>query len=236
GGEDGGGRVDTVCVPSRASPSQNKLPLFFGDVIKPRGAAQSEERECAFNDQQQQYDEQHVGGEGRVSRENTTVRCSKGSRCYGLWEKTHDGDIRLVKQGCWTHIGDQQDCHDDRCVVTTTPSQIQNGTYRFCCCSTDMCNVNFTEDFPPPTPTSAQPLCESYTGQHRPPHSGVPQQIQHGRPIQTPGVVVGWGGGGWVVWCISDVVEENGRTMADEKWKLQEINGQAGVRCGQMSG
>ncbi|KAG7466972.1 hypothetical protein MATL_G00148300 [Megalops atlanticus] len=121
-------------------------------------AAQSEERECAFNDQQQQFDEQHVGGEGRVSRENTTVRCSKGSRCYGLWEKTRDGDIRLVKQGCWTHIGDQQDCHDDRCVVTTTPSLIQNGTYRFCCCSTDMCNVNFTEDFPPPTPTSAQPL------------------------------------------------------------------------------
>ncbi|KAJ8410119.1 hypothetical protein AAFF_G00211600 [Aldrovandia affinis] len=121
-------------------------------------SAQSEERECAFHDQQQQFDEQHVGGEGRISRENTTVRCSKGSRCYGLWEKTRDGDIRLVKQGCWTHIGDEQDCHDDRCVVTTTPSQIQNGTYRFCCCSTDMCNVNFTEDFPPPTPTSAQPL------------------------------------------------------------------------------
>ncbi|CDR19029.1 unnamed protein product [Oncorhynchus mykiss] len=61
--------------------------------------------------------------------------------------------------GCWTHIGDQQECHDDRCVVTTTPSQIQNGTYRFCCCSTNMCNVNFTEDFPPPSPTSAQ-LCK----------------------------------------------------------------------------
>uniref|UniRef100_A0A8C7N1I9 receptor protein serine/threonine kinase n=1 Tax=Oncorhynchus kisutch TaxID=8019 RepID=A0A8C7N1I9_ONCKI len=87
---------------------------------------------------------------------NTTIRCSKGSRCYGLWEKTRDGEIHLVKQGCWTHIGDQQECHDDRCVVTTTPSQIQNGTYRFCCCSTNMCNVNFTEDFPPPSPTSAQ--------------------------------------------------------------------------------
>ncbi|KAG5833164.1 hypothetical protein ANANG_G00272950 [Anguilla anguilla] len=134
------------------------LGLYAVLLLSPVAAAQSEERECAFNDQQSQFDEQHVGGEGRVSLENTTVRCSKGSRCFGLWEKTRDGDIRLVKQGCWTHIGDQQDCHDDRCVVTTTPSQIQNGTYRFCCCSTDMCNVNFTEDFPPPTPTSAQPV------------------------------------------------------------------------------
>lgn len=56
--------------------------------------------------------------------------------------------------GCWTYIGDQQDCHDDRCVVTNTPSQIQNGTYRFCCCSTNMCNVNFTENWVP-SPTSA---------------------------------------------------------------------------------
>ncbi|MBN3303319.1 BMPR2 protein, partial [Amia calva] len=120
-------------------------------------AAQSEERVCAFKDQQPQFEEQ-VSGDSHVSRENDTIRCNKGSRCYGLWEKTHEGDIRLVKQGCWAHIGDQQECHDDRCVVTTTPSQIQNGTYRFCCCSTNMCNVNFTEDFPPAIPTSVLPL------------------------------------------------------------------------------
>ncbi|XP_042175998.1 bone morphogenetic protein receptor type-2-like [Oncorhynchus tshawytscha] len=140
------------------------LGLYIILLLSPVTGAQSEERECAFNDQQQQYEEQRVGaggagGGGRdwpMTRENTTIRCSRGSRCYGLWEKTRDGEIHLVKQGCWTHIGDQQECHDDRCVVTTTPSQIQNGTYRFCCCSTNMCNVNFTEDFPPPSPTSAQ--------------------------------------------------------------------------------
>ncbi|XP_031657580.1 bone morphogenetic protein receptor type-2 [Oncorhynchus kisutch] len=137
------------------------LGLYIILLLSPVTGAQSEERECAFNDQQQQYEEQRVGagGGGRdwpLTRENTTIRCSRGSRCYGLWEKTRDGEIHLVKQGCWTHIGDQQECHDDRCVVTTTPSQIQNGTYRFCCCSTNMCNVNFTEDFPPPSPTSAQ--------------------------------------------------------------------------------
>lgn len=60
--------------------------------------------------------------------------------------------------GCWSHIGDPQECHFEECVVTTTPPSIQNGTYRFCCCSTDLCNVNFTENFPPPdtTPLSKQ--------------------------------------------------------------------------------
>ncbi|XP_061082078.1 bone morphogenetic protein receptor type-2-like [Conger conger] len=130
------------------------LGLYAVLLLSPVAADQTEERECA---QQPQLEDGGGVGDGRVSAENTTVRCSRGSRCFGLWEKTRDGDIRLVKQGCWTHIGDQQDCHDDRCVVTTTPSQIQNGTYRFCCCAKDMCNVNFTEDFPLPTPTNAQP-------------------------------------------------------------------------------
>ncbi|MCI4378586.1 hypothetical protein PGIGA_G00217570 [Pangasianodon gigas] len=123
------------------------LGLYAVLLLSPVAAAQSEERKCAFTDQHQQFDEQSVAGDWHVSRENNTILCSESSRCYGLWEKTHDGDIRLVKQGCWTYIGDQQDCHDDRCVVTNTPSQIQNGTYRFCCCSTNMCNVNFTENW-----------------------------------------------------------------------------------------
>ncbi|KAM6893092.1 bone morphogenetic protein receptor type-2-like [Lycodopsis pacificus] len=120
-------------------------------------AAQGEERECAFTDQQQQWEVDRVAaGEGRVSPENTTIRCVKGSHCFGLWEKSLPGEVRLVKQGCWTHLGDHQGCRDDRCVVTNFPPQIQNGTYHFCCCGSDMCNVNFTEDFPPPSPTTAQ--------------------------------------------------------------------------------
>uniref|UniRef100_A0AAZ3P1L4 receptor protein serine/threonine kinase n=1 Tax=Oncorhynchus tshawytscha TaxID=74940 RepID=A0AAZ3P1L4_ONCTS len=122
-------------------------------------ADQQKERECAFTEQQQQWEMERVAvGEGRVSPENTTIHCSKGSHCFGLWEKSPPGDVRLVKQGCWTHLGDQQECRDDRCVVTNLPPQIQNGTYHFCCCSTDMCNVNFTEDFPLPSPTTLQ--CE----------------------------------------------------------------------------
>lgn len=135
--------------------------LLFVTVLPPVPADQQKERECAFTEQQQQWEMERVAvGEGRVSPENTTIHCSKGSHCFGLWEKSPPGDVRLVKQGCWTHLGDQQECRDDRCVVTNLPPQIQNGTYHFCCCSTDMCNVNFTEDFPLPSPTTAQPLCK----------------------------------------------------------------------------
>lgn len=122
-------------------------------------AAQVEERECAFTDQQQQWEVERVaGGEGRVSPENTTIRCAKGSHCFGLWEKSPPGEVRPVKQGCWTYLGDHQECREDRCVVTNLPPVIQNGTYHFCCCGSDMCNVNFTEDFPLPSPTTAQPI------------------------------------------------------------------------------
>ncbi|XP_068185494.1 bone morphogenetic protein receptor type-2-like [Antennarius striatus] len=112
---------------------------------------QLEDTECAFMDQQEGT-EPHSGLTNELRgavRENGTIRCSHGSRCYGLWEKRPDGEIHLVKQGCWTHIGDQQECHGDRCLVTAPPSQIQNGSYRFCCCSRNLCNVNFTEA--PPT-------------------------------------------------------------------------------------
>lgn len=69
-------------------------------LMSPTAAAQGEERECAFTDQQQQWDVERVAsGEGRVSPENTTIRCSKGSHCFGLWEKSPPGEVRLVKQG-----------------------------------------------------------------------------------------------------------------------------------------
>uniref|UniRef100_A0A3Q3GIN5 receptor protein serine/threonine kinase n=1 Tax=Labrus bergylta TaxID=56723 RepID=A0A3Q3GIN5_9LABR len=109
---------------------------------------QSEERECAFTENLPVADP-HSGSTNKlrgVVRENGTVRCSRGSRCYGLWEKRADGEIHLVNQGCWAL---QQKCNGDRCLVTATPSEIQNGNFRFCCCNRDLCNANFTEA--PPT-------------------------------------------------------------------------------------
>ncbi|KAM9010174.1 bone morphogenetic protein receptor type-2 isoform 2-T2 [Guaruba guarouba] len=129
-------------------------------LLSTAAATQSEERLCAFKDP---YQQDHGISESRISQENGTILCMKGSTCYGLWEKTREGDIHLVKQGCWSHIGDPQECHFEECIVTTTPSLIQNGTYRFCCCSTDLCNVNFTENFPPPDPTDTTPYNSSHS-------------------------------------------------------------------------
>uniref|UniRef100_A0A673KLJ7 receptor protein serine/threonine kinase n=1 Tax=Sinocyclocheilus rhinocerous TaxID=307959 RepID=A0A673KLJ7_9TELE len=110
--------------------------------------AQSEQRECAYTEKPH--------GEGRVFLENSTIRCNQGGHCFGLWVKKNNA-ILLEKQGCWTNVGEYQECYD-RCVVTSPPSMAKNGTLRFCCCKKDMCNLNFTEDFPPPPPTTVQPL------------------------------------------------------------------------------
>ncbi|XP_034032759.1 bone morphogenetic protein receptor type-2-like [Thalassophryne amazonica] len=139
--------------------SLSKFGFCLMILLTSVAAAEGEERKCAFADQQQQWEVERVaGGEGKVSPENTTIQCAKGSHCFGLWEKSPPGEVRLVKQGCWTHLGDNQGCRDDRCVVTNLPPQMQNGTYHFCCCGSDMCNVNFTEEFPTPSPTTAQPI------------------------------------------------------------------------------
>ncbi|CAL8389226.1 unnamed protein product [Boreogadus saida] len=125
--------------------------------LSPVAAAQGEERECAYTEQPQQWGVDRVpGSEGRVSPENTTVRCANAGHCYGLWEKSRPGEVRPVKQGCWGQGEHQQDCHDDSCVATNV--QILNGTFHFCCCGSDMCNLNFTEDLTPPNPTVVQPI------------------------------------------------------------------------------
>lgn len=141
------------------APNQSLLLLLLGLhstlLLATAAAAQNEERLCAYKDPNHM---DHGVSESQISPENGTVECSKGSTCFGLWEKTRDGEINLVKQGCWSYIGDPHDCHHEECVVTTNPPLIQNGTYRFCCCSADMCNVNFTENFTPPDPPDTTPI------------------------------------------------------------------------------
>lgn len=91
-----------VARQSKSLVWQCDLPRLQPVCLLP--AAQGEERECAFTDQQHQWEVERVaGGEGRVSPENTTIRCAKGSYCFGLWAKSPPGEVRLVKQGM---IGD----------------------------------------------------------------------------------------------------------------------------------
>lgn len=107
-------------------------------------------------------------GEGAWRRRPAAEARSAHSCSHDLARHLHGGrllsPLAVPTLGCWAHVSDQQDCHDDRCVVTTTPLLTQNGTYRFCCCSSNMCNLNFTEDFPLFGPTSTQPLCKPPRG------------------------------------------------------------------------
>ncbi|KAG8558936.1 hypothetical protein GDO81_017189 [Engystomops pustulosus] len=134
------------------------LGLHSALLLAAAAAAQNEERFCAYKDPNHN---DHGSSESHISQENGTVACSKGSTCFGLWEKTRDGEINPVKQGCWAYKGDPHECDHEECVVTTNPPVIQNGTYRFCCCSADMCNVNFTENFSPPDPPDTTPIKKS---------------------------------------------------------------------------
>lgn len=75
--------------------------------------------------------------------------------------------------GCWTHIGHQQGCHGERCVLeTATSSQIQRNNYRFCCCSHDLCNANYTEA--PPTADTPVPR-HMMKDEQNSRHSGEPR-------------------------------------------------------------
>lgn len=106
-----------------------------------------EGRLCAFASSPQGAEPVPANEQRGVVQENGTIRCSRGSRCYGLWEKKADGEMHLLNQGCWTH---QQECQGDRCIlVTAAPSSMQEASYRFCCCSHNLCNANYTEA--PPT-------------------------------------------------------------------------------------
>ncbi|XP_034043143.1 bone morphogenetic protein receptor type-2-like isoform X2 [Thalassophryne amazonica] len=113
----------------------------------------SEDALCTYADQvrQQQWAEpqEEQANELRgLVQDNGTIHCRHGFRCFGLWEKSPDGEMHLVQQGCW-RPNDVQECLGDRCLVTAARSQVHNTNYRFCCCSSDFCNANYTEA--PPT-------------------------------------------------------------------------------------
>ncbi|XP_023806506.1 bone morphogenetic protein receptor type-2 isoform X3 [Oryzias latipes] len=112
-----------------------------------------EDRLCAFSHYPHRVESTSTDGMARGGKENGTIHCSRGSSCYGLWEKRADGEMLLLKQGCWTFVGNRQECHDDGCFLATAiSSQMQKANYHFCCCNQDLCNTDYTKA--PPTTTS----------------------------------------------------------------------------------
>ncbi|KAM4558593.1 bone morphogenetic protein receptor type-2-like isoform 1-T23 [Odontesthes bonariensis] len=120
------------------------------------GFQDGEERLCAFSSSLQGAEPEPTNELRGVVQENGTIRCSRGSRCYGLWERRADGEMQLLNQGCWMY---QPQCHGERCVLAAAaPSQIQKANYRFCCCSRHLCNTNYTEAPPPADDPALSPV------------------------------------------------------------------------------
>ncbi|XP_041988079.1 uncharacterized protein LOC121739638 [Aricia agestis] len=59
--------------------------------------------------------------------------------CYTLWHQDSDGNNTVLGQGCWrSSQGDQDTC--DKCITVT---ELLPGS-KFCCCTENYCNANFT--------------------------------------------------------------------------------------------
>lgn len=62
-------------------------------------SSDAEDRLCAFTSNPQGVEPVPANEQRGVVLENGTIRCSHGSRCYGLWEKKADGEMHLLNQG-----------------------------------------------------------------------------------------------------------------------------------------
>ncbi|CAN9498575.1 unnamed protein product [Ophioblennius macclurei] len=111
---------------------------------------EGDSRLCAFANGPQGAEPALANEPRGAVQENGTVRCGRGSRCWGLWEKRADGEMRLLNQGCWPYVGSQRECRGERCELQAAPPAHKwKANYRYCCCDRDLCNANFTEA--PPT-------------------------------------------------------------------------------------
>jgi len=63
------------------------------------GFQDGEERLCAFTNSLEGAEPDPTNELRGVVQENGTIRCSRGSRCYGLWERRADGEMQLLNQG-----------------------------------------------------------------------------------------------------------------------------------------
>ncbi|XP_050306503.1 activin receptor type-2B [Anthonomus grandis grandis] len=89
--------------------------------------------------------------------ENSFRKC-KGY-CYTLWQEDGENRSIVMSQGCWDLSGEPSECDKSACLSDKPPLQALNNT-KFCCCSKDKCNVDFSDIYVPtpvPPTTSTEP-------------------------------------------------------------------------------
>lgn len=85
------------------------------------------------------------------SGQEVAKSCSKESdSCNALWtEDPVNKSIIVLIKGCWTSSGDDS-CGRTECVASAGPTKAMN-TSKFCCCTGNMCNLNISDGYIPPT-------------------------------------------------------------------------------------
>lgn len=64
--------------------------------------------------------------------------------CYSVWRMDENGTRIIEVQGCWSNLAKQSSCDELECVSHRQHSSPH--AHRFCCCASNMCNTNMTED------------------------------------------------------------------------------------------
>ncbi|XP_063237447.1 bone morphogenetic protein receptor type-2 [Bacillus rossius redtenbacheri] len=82
-------------------------------------------------------------------------KCTKSTNhCYALWQEdtsSNGSTVIIMGQGCWESSG-KQDCERPQCVADKKPPKALNNT-KFCCCASDLCNLNVSDIYVPPADT-----------------------------------------------------------------------------------
>ncbi|KAJ8963091.1 hypothetical protein NQ318_018555 [Aromia moschata] len=89
------------------------------------------------------------GGPETITQEVFQKCKNKNNYCYTLWLKDPtNGSIVIMGQGCWELSGKPNECDRSECLADKKPPKVMNNT-KFCCCSENKCNLNFTDVYVP---------------------------------------------------------------------------------------
>lgn len=95
-----------------------------------------------------QYEDDAVEEEPAVRPSSTNPgikQCSNDKDvCYSVWRMDENGTRTIEVQGCWSNLAKQSSCDDLQCV--SHRQHASPHAHRFCCCASNMCNTNMTED------------------------------------------------------------------------------------------
>ncbi|KAL3285541.1 hypothetical protein HHI36_000072 [Cryptolaemus montrouzieri] len=93
----------------------------------------------------------HISDDGGLENISTEIPVQKcyDNYCYTLWQESGNGNESIIMgQGCWDTSGRPNECDRSACTADTKPPKAMNTT-KFCCCSANMCNENFTNTYIP---------------------------------------------------------------------------------------